>query len=222
MAATRMTREERRLQTRERLLAAAAEVFASRGYHAASVDQVAERAGFTTGAVYSAFGSKEELFLGVVEEHMRRSVAAMEAAVADRPTVDDRVREGAAHWMDLVARTPEMVLLHTEFWAFAVRDARVRPRVAAYYAEVRAALCRLLDAGARELGLRLTMPVEDVAIAVEALADGIARQRLSDPAAVSDDLFARLLGVLLQSVSEPVAPDPVVAEGDAAALRHGA
>lgn len=203
MATTRMSREERRLETRQRLLVAAAQVFAERGYHGASVDQVAERAGFTTGAVYSAFGSKEELFLGVVEDHMRRNVAEMEAAVAVRSTVHDRVLEGATHWMNLIERTPEMILLHTEFWAYAVRDPRVRPRVAAYYAEVRAALCRLLSVGAQELGLRLTMPVEEIAIAVEALADGVARQRLSDPDAVAHDLFARLLGALLASVSEP-------------------
>lgn len=207
MAAVRMTREERRIQTRRRLLDAAGEVFAQHGYHAASVDQVAERAGFTTGAVYSAFGSKQELFLGVVEDHMRASVATMEAAVAQRWTVDDRVRVGAEHWMDLIQRTPEMILLHTEFWAFAVRDPDVRPRVAAYYAEVRAALCRLLSAGARELGLRLTMPVEEIAVAVEALADGVARQRLSDPEVVADDLFARLLSALLQSVSAPADED---------------
>ncbi len=207
MPAVRMTREERRSQTRRRLLDAAGQVFAQHGYHAASVDQVAERAGFTTGAVYSAFGSKQELFLGVVEDHMRASVVQLEAAVARRTTVDDRVREGAAQWMDLIERTPEMILLQTEFWAFAVRDPEIRPRVAAYYAEVRASLCRLIGAGARELGLRLTMPVEEIAIAVEALADGVARQRVSDPGVVPDDLFARLLVQLLEGVSAPLADD---------------
>jgi AcrR family transcriptional regulator len=206
MATPRMTREERRVDTRERLLEAAAEVFASRGYHAASVDQVAERAGFSTGAVYSAFGSKEELFLAVVDQHLRRSVAELEAAVADGPTVAERVHEGAEHWMDLIERTPEMVLLHTEFWAYAVRDPGVRPRVAAQFAEVRAALCRLVGAGARDLGLRLTMPVEEIAVGLDALADGIARQRLAEPEAVPHDLFARLVAAFLESVTEPIDP----------------
>ncbi|WP_320669695.1 TetR/AcrR family transcriptional regulator [Patulibacter defluvii] len=205
MATRRMTREERRIETRERLIEAAGEVFASRGYHAASVDQVAERAGFTTGAVYSAFGSKEELFLAVAEDHLRRNVAELEAAAAGGATVDARVREGAEHWMEIVERSPEMVLLHTEFWAYAVRDPAVRPQVAAQFAEVRAAICRLLDLGARELGLRLTVPVEEVAIALDALADGIARQKLAEPDAVPHDLFARMVGVLLAGLSEPAA-----------------
>jgi AcrR family transcriptional regulator len=203
MATPRMTRDERRADTRRRLLAAASDVFARHGYHAASVDAVAEQAGFTTGAVYSAFGSKEELFLGVVDEHLRRNVAALEAAVADGTTVAARVQEGAEHWMQLVERTPEMLLLHTEFWAYAVRDAGVRPRVAAQFAEVRAALCRLLVAGAEDLGLRLTMPVEHVAVGLDALADGIARQRMAEPEAVPHDLFARLVVAFLESVSEP-------------------
>lgn len=208
MVTRRMTREERRLETRTRLIAAAGEVFAAYGYHAASVDQVAERAGFTTGAVYSAFGSKEELFLAVVETHLRENVAQLEAAAAGGPTVAARVHEGAEHWMEIVERTPEMVLLHTEFWTYAVRDPAVRPRVAAQFAEVRAAICRLLDLGARELGLRLTVPVEQVAIALDALADGIARQKLAEPEAVPHDLFARMVGVLLAGVSEPLAEDP--------------
>ncbi|WP_022929110.1 TetR/AcrR family transcriptional regulator [Patulibacter americanus] len=203
MGTSRMTREERRADTRRRLLDAAADVFARHGYHASSVDAVAEAAGFTTGAVYSAFGSKEELFLAVVDEHLRRSVASLEAAVAPGETVAARVRVGAEHWMQLVERTPEMLLLHTEFWAYAVRDPRVRPRVAAQFAEVRAALCRLLVAGADELGLRLTMPVEEVAVGLDALADGIARQRLAQPDAVPHDLFGRLVGAFLSSVSEP-------------------
>lgn len=210
MVAHRMTRDERRLETRARLIAAAGAVFAAHGYHAASVDQVAERAGFTTGAVYSAFGSKEALFLAVVETHLRENVAELEAAAGDGSTVAARVHEGAEHWMEIVERTPEMVLLHTEFWTYAVRDPEVRPRVAAQFAEVRAAICRLLDLGARELGLRLTVPVEEVAIALDALADGIARQKLAEPDAVPHDLFARMVGVLLAGVSEPLGDDAAV------------
>ena len=69
---SRLTRDERRAQTRERLLDAAAEVFNRLGYHGASLEAVADAAGYTKGAVYSNFASKSELFLALAE---RRSVA---------------------------------------------------------------------------------------------------------------------------------------------------
>lgn len=203
MATRRLSREERRSETRERLLEAAGEVFAAHGYHAASVDLVAERAGFSTGAVYSAFGSKEELFLALLEAQVRRHTEQLEAAVRDRPSVDARVRGAADHWMAFIEREPSMLLLYTEFWTYAVRDPRARVEVARHFADVRAALCRLISAGAHDLGLELTMPVEQLAVAVDALADGIARQKLAEPGAVEDDLFARSLGILIAGASRP-------------------
>jgi AcrR family transcriptional regulator len=201
MPVRRMTREERRAETRERLLGAAREVFASRGYHAASVEHVAERAGFSTGAVYSAFGSKEELFLALLERELRRHTEQIEVAIRDRPSVDDRVRGAADHWMSFVEREPRMVLLFTEFWAYAVRDPRAN--VAGQFAEIRAALTRLIATSARDLGLELTIPVEQLAVVVDALADGIARHKLADPDAVPDDLFARALGLVFAGASRP-------------------
>ncbi|MGD1058555.1 MAG: helix-turn-helix domain-containing protein, partial [Solirubrobacteraceae bacterium] len=61
--AGRMTREQTRANTRERLLVAARSVFARSGFHGASVDEIASEAGFSTGALYSNFGGKEDLFL---------------------------------------------------------------------------------------------------------------------------------------------------------------
>ena len=63
--AVRLSRAERRQQTREELLSAAEACFVSQGFHATSVDQVAEQAGYTKGAVYSNFASKEDLFFAV-------------------------------------------------------------------------------------------------------------------------------------------------------------
>jgi AcrR family transcriptional regulator len=200
----RLTREERRAETRERLLDAAGEVFAAHGYHAASVDQVADRAGFSTGAVYSAFGSKEELFLALLDAQLREETEQLEAATRDRPSIDARVRGAADQWMSFVEREPSLVLLYTEFWAYAVRDPRVRPRIAAHYGDVRAALTQLISAAARELGYELTMPVEQLAVAVDALADGIARQKLAEPEAVPDDLLARALSILFAGASRPL------------------
>src|SRR5579863_10773918 len=76
-----LTPERRRQQTRDHLLAAAAQVFADRGFHGASLDEVAAVAGFSKGAVYSNFKNKEDLFLALLESHYEREMAAVRATL---------------------------------------------------------------------------------------------------------------------------------------------
>jgi len=194
----RLTRDERREETRERLLESAGRVFARHGYQAASVDEVADEAGFSTGALYSNFDGKEDLFLTVLERHIERQVSELSAAVAERRTVADRARGGADHWMAFLEREPELVLLFMEFWAFAVRNPEITPRFAARYAEARRAVSELIEASTRELGVELSLPAEQLAMAIDALADGFALQKLADPEAVPDDLFGTVLTLLLE------------------------
>src|SRR5215216_5801584 len=68
----RISRKESQLQTRERLLDAALEVFSRRGYYAASVDEIAAEAGYSKGAVYSNFSNKEELFLALIDRRFAK------------------------------------------------------------------------------------------------------------------------------------------------------
>ncbi len=90
-----------------------------------------------------------------------------------------------------------------EFWAYGVRDAEMRPKVAARFAQVRGALTELLADGVRDFDLELTIPAEQLAIAIDALADGIARQKLADPQAVPDELMGTVLSLLLAAVTRP-------------------
>ena len=77
-----MTRKERQEQTREQVIEAAARVFARRGYHRATVDEIASEAGFTIGALYSNFSGKEELFMAIADRQTEARVAEIEA-IAD-------------------------------------------------------------------------------------------------------------------------------------------
>ncbi len=83
MALQPLTPERRRQQTREHLLAAAAEVFAERGFHGASLDEVAAVAGFTKGAVYSNFKNKEDLFLALFKANYEQEMQALRATLED-------------------------------------------------------------------------------------------------------------------------------------------
>ncbi len=202
--AGRLTREQSKANTRERLLAAARGAFAEHGFHGASVEEIASRAGFSTGALYSNFDGKEDLFLVLMEREIELHSREIAAAVAERPSVSERATGGARRWMTMIEREPELLLLFMEFWAYGVRDAGVRPKVAARFAQVRRLLTKLIEDGARELQLELALPADQLAIAVDALADGIARQRLADPAAVPDELMGNVLALLFEAVTRPV------------------
>jgi AcrR family transcriptional regulator len=200
---TRLTREQSRANTRERLLAAARSVFARGGFHGASVEEIASEAGFSTGALYSNFEGKEDLFLVLMEREIEEHAQEIAAAVRERASVSERAAGGARQWMTMIEREPEALLLFMEFWAYGVRDARVRPKVAARFAQMRQVLTGLIADGVRDFDLELTIPAEQLAVAIDALADGIARQKLADPDAVPDELMGTVLSLLLAAVTRP-------------------
>ena len=196
-ATARLTREQSRAATRERLLDAARSVFAASGFHGASVEEIAAAAGFSTGALYSNFEGKEDLFLALMEREIDEQAREIAAAVAARPSVAERAAGGARQWMAMIEREPELVLLFTEFWAYGVREPQVRPEIAARFAKVQELLTRLIADSVREFDLELVIPVHELALAIDALADGIARQRLTDPDAIPEDFMGRVLALLL-------------------------
>jgi AcrR family transcriptional regulator len=196
-ATARLTREQSKAATRERLLDAARTVFAASGFHGASVDEIAATAGFSTGALYSNFDGKEDLFLALMEREIDEHAREISEAVAARHSVAERAVGGAREWMAMIEREPELVLLFTEFWAYGVREPKVRPEIAARFAKVQEMLTRLIADSAREFDLELTIPVHELAIAIDALADGIARRRLTDHDAIAEDLMGRVLALLL-------------------------
>jgi AcrR family transcriptional regulator len=202
-ASARMTREQSKAATRERLLSAARSVFASSGFHGASVEEIASEAGFSTGALYSNFDGKEDLFLVLMEREISDHAREISQAVGTRASVAERAAGGARQWMTIIEREPELLLLFMEFWAYGVRDATARPKVAAQFSQVRDMLTELIADGVREFDLELQMPAEHLALAIDALADGIGRQRLADPAAVPDELMGTVLSLLLAAATRP-------------------
>jgi AcrR family transcriptional regulator len=202
-ASGRLTREQSKANTRERLLAAARSAFAENGFHGASVEEIATRAGFSTGALYSNFGGKEDLFLVLMEREIEEHAREIAEAVATRPSVSERATGGARRWMMMIEREPELLLLFMEFWAYGVREPAVRPKVAERFAQMRRLLTRLIEDGVREFELELALPAEQLAIAVDALADGIARQRLADPEVVPDELMGTVLSLLFEAATRP-------------------
>src|SRR4051794_25123127 len=113
-----MSRRERQDQTRELLLAAASVVFARRGYHEASVEEIAAEAGYSTGAVYSNFAGKQELFLALSDREVAKRIAELRALADSVEAGGDAAAEAGRRFRELLERDREWPLLFYEFWSF--------------------------------------------------------------------------------------------------------
>jgi AcrR family transcriptional regulator len=188
----------RKEEVRGRVLRAAGEVFAERGFAAASLDQVAAAAGFTKGAVYSNFGSKDELFLALMEAEVGRRVEAVEAALR---ATSDLAGALAAVGAELSRRDPTWQLLFLEFWQRAVRDADARTAFVASRRTLRARVTAVVERFLTEQPVRTGWDAPSLTVVLLALANGLALEALPDPAAVSDDLLPRVLADLVDPAS---------------------
>ena len=182
-------------RTRERLLDAAAAVFAKRGIEAASLDEVAEAAGYTKGAIYSNFASKTDLIVALIERRIAAQAEAAEAAL-DGMTLEEGLRalDQEAH-REGVDR--EWIVLAMEFWLQAMRDERARAAMAERYELARGLSAGMLARKYAEAGEEPPLPPRELAIVIEALGVGVAVQSLLDPARVSMGLQAKAVGLLL-------------------------
>ena len=195
--AVRLSRAERRKQTRHELLAAAEACFVTRGFHATSVDQVAERAGYTKGAVYSNFASKEDLFFAVYQRRVERMLTELEPCLR---------QAGAERALDSLAtatierrdRDDGWLAVFFEFWAHVLRHPELRDRFAAIHARILEALADAVRQLAEDRGLALStdMTAIQVALAWNAMEVGLGLERLTQSRAV-DAVLARRMGRLL-------------------------
>ncbi len=198
---TRRSRDEQRARTRADLLEAAAEVFARHGYHGTSVDMVAEAAGYTKGAVYSNFSSKEDLFLALLEARIEESLNSMQDVMAtsapeDRPEAFGRRRGEISQW------EPQWFLLEAEFELYAARNPEVRGRVAERQRKTRAVIEEALRQHIEELGLKPAYPVEQLAKLIVAAGDGMSLMALNNPDTTdTGDLMRILLEVLARGAT---------------------
>jgi AcrR family transcriptional regulator len=187
-------RERQKAATRQRLLDAAQAVFARKGYHGASVDEIAREAGATTGALYGNFAGKEDVFLELLDHSIAGDIRGYTDAVEGGGTLEQQARAGAQQWMRVLSERPEYFPLFIEFWAYAIREPRVRERFAARMAAFRLATGRMVAAGGRAQGIELDPEqIEPLGTFVNALANGLALEKLVDPDAVPDHLFGDLL-----------------------------
>ena len=143
----RLTPERRRQLTRDALVAAAAEVFTQKGFHAASLDEIAEAAGFTRGAIYSNFGSKEELLFAVYDRLDDLTLAGMADAMDERGGGDPvgGATAAAEVWAHLLGRSRDMIALSLELRLYALRNPDARERLVKLEQQATAKLAAFIE-----------------------------------------------------------------------------
>jgi AcrR family transcriptional regulator len=211
----RLNRQERKSQTRERLIDAAAQVFADRGFEAATLDEVAAAAGYTKGAVYSNFESKTDLFIALIE----RRIEVQSAKHARR--IEGLDLQAMARGMSDAADTEtdsdkRWVVLAVEFWLHAMRDERARLLMSEQYERARTVSAELIVSIYEKTGQKPPFEPRDLAIVIEALSVGLAFQAALDPEHVRISLQAEVLAMVLGFPASDIppastAPQPVAA-----------
>ena len=195
---TAPTREERKAQTRADLIAAADRLFTGNGFHATSLDAIADEAGYTKGAVYSSFESKEDLFFAVYEQRAERGITEMERELA--------AAGGGGRGLDALALAAARRRGHDddgwlavffEFWAHVVRRPALRARFAEIHLRVQGPLVEALESDAREHGYVLPDDPRKLTVAVYAMQLGLSLERLAVPELVDERLGLRMGRLLL-------------------------
>lgn len=197
----RLRRGERQELTRRELLDAAERIFARDGFSGASVAAIAEEAGYSHGAVYSNFKDKEDLFLVLVEERIDARLAGVYEAADAELSHGGEPLEAAHRFVSMLQHERQAFLLLVDFWNQAVRDPHAAARFAQRHARLRTLIGRIVDGIARDQGLELTLPREQVATALIALFNGFAIERLADPDAAPDELLAHAVAAVLRGAS---------------------
>lgn len=194
----RMTRAEAREATRGSLIASARKHFAEVGYGAASLDLIAEDAGFTRGAIYANFDGKAGLLLAVLDERLDGQLQELGRIEGSLDAVNRWRRDNAS-------REEGLALAVREFRAIGMRDPAIRNALRDRERRVRAGFAEMIEAFARNLRIELPASPEDTASVLLALGDGISEQHQLDPDHVSMELFNRALTALLgdQTTSSP-------------------
>jgi AcrR family transcriptional regulator len=188
-AAPRPSRAEAKARTRARLLDAATQVVAQKGFTEASLKEIAEAAGFTIGAVYSNFASKDELFAELLAERSNPQHVEAAAILAQPDASADDVHAALDRLLaDAADQESDLGPLQAEIWLYAVRRPELRQRLADQFRDRREALTESM--ASRAPGDEAApADLSDLATILMALYQGFVQLRRADPSLVPDGLY---------------------------------
>lgn len=187
--AVRLSRAERKERTRDEIISAAHRVFLRDGFHRATLDDIAEEAGYTKGAVYSNFDGKDALFLGLLDVQFVTRLTPFLETFETAESLDDALRANARLMAETARQEPLWAPLLVEFWTHASRDPVLRAEAAARHERVLDVIGEAIAGIAERFGIAWSRPPRELVRAASAFARGMALERLLDPDAVAVQTF---------------------------------
>jgi AcrR family transcriptional regulator len=179
---TTPTRAERQAQTRLELIDAAERLFTAQGFHATFLDAVADDAGYTRGAVYSNFASKEDLFFAVYERRVDAFLPGLERALAEAQDVGDAlVAVTAEHRAHRERNDDGWLAVFLEFWTYVLRHPEHRERFAAVHRRYLDPIAAAVERWAAEHDAELPIDAQRLTVALTVLGTGLGLERLTQP-----------------------------------------
>lgn len=204
MSTEALTRREKQHQTRSSLLLAAAQIFCKQGLEGTSIDQVAQTAGYTKGAFYANFKSKEELFLVMLDERFSRELERLDSALTGAQEPREEARAAAADFIHF-AGDDDWPSLYFQFVAHAARNEDFREELATRHRAMRERLGGILKRWKEGHGHEQPLPLEQLTAMMSFMADGFLVDRIVDPS-LSEDLYPAMVGIFLRGL-EALAAD---------------
>ncbi|MFI7586515.1 TetR/AcrR family transcriptional regulator [Spongisporangium articulatum] len=199
----------RRVATRSRLLDGARTVFAERGVAGASVEDICEAAGFTRGAFYSNFSSKDELLLALMEQEHERTVANLQAAVeahraarADGPAGPEALGDVLNLFLAIQPRDRQWALMVGEFEQACIRNPQLGAVMRGLQEESQAEAAAVVEEGLASLGRRLTVPATEAVQLLQAVWLASLREELATPDGSREGNVPHMVLTLLTALTE--------------------
>lgn len=193
------TRAERQAITRAALLRSASHEICEHGLDGASIDHIAAEAGYTKGAFYANFASKQDMFLAMLDEKVGEELERLETALARTGETVDVARMAAEDLLSYIDRDPEWPRLYQEFAVYAARNDAFREEFATRQRAVRARMAELFERWTRALQIEPALPHTDIAAMNFFMADGFLLDRIIDPE-LDDGLYATMCEVFLRGL----------------------
>ena len=198
MTGQTLTRREKQQRTRRCLLHAAAQVFSKEGLEGASVEQVAQTAGYTKGAFYANFKSKEELFLVMLDERFAHELERLDRMLAGTHEPLEEAQAAAADFIRF-ASEENWPRLYFQFVAHAARDEEFRQELATRMGAMRGRLAELFKRWIERLNEIAPIPQEQIAAMMCFMADGFLVDRMIEPG-LDETLYSTMVVVFMRGL----------------------
>jgi AcrR family transcriptional regulator len=196
----RLTRKQRQAETRRCLMDSAAKLFAKRGLQQASIEELADDAGYTKGAFYANFKNKEELFLAMLDERFAERVEQIERVIRGEGTEDEKAVRAGDEFAAVLRAAPDWQRLFFEFSAYAARDEDFRQELVTRYRWMQDRIATALRKRKDDVDVPATVAPERVALMTCAMANGFALEKLLEGDAVPDELYGTMLMIFFAGI----------------------